>query len=137
MTRTRFRLLIAVLALSAGGCGGGNASGDRQATDEKEVTRVMSDLQTASRAGDGQRICGQIFTPKLANSVTKASKSGNCATEVKKKLFSPRVKITVEHVDVQNPANATATVKEAKGNRSSVFLVKQSGRWRIRSVQPA
>jgi hypothetical protein len=38
---------------------------------------------------------------------------------------------------VQNPANATATVKEANGNRSSVFLVKQSGRWRIRSVQPA
>jgi hypothetical protein len=137
MTRTRFTLLVAVLTLSAGGCGGGNASGDRQAADEKEVTHVMSDLQAASRAGDGQRICGQIFTPKLADSVTKASKSGNCATEVKKKLFGPDVKITVEHIDVQNPANATATVKEANGNRSSVFLVKQSGRWRIRSVQPA
>jgi hypothetical protein len=137
MTRTRFRLLIAVLALSAGGCGGGNASGDRQATDEKEVTRVMSDLQTASRAGDGQRICGQIFTPKLANSVTTSAVSGSCAKEVKAKLFSAKAAIAVQNVDVTDPANATATIKEAIGNTSTVFLVKQSGRWRIRSVQAA
>jgi hypothetical protein len=140
-TRTGSRRTFAVVAVAVlvavGGCGGGNASGDQKATDEKDVARVMSDLQTASRAGDGQRVCGQIFTPKLADSVTKAAKSGSCATEVKKKLFSPNAKITVENVDVQNPANATATIKEANGNTSSVFLVKQSGRWRIRSVQPA
>ena len=41
------------------------------------------------------------------------------------------------NVDVPNAANATATIKEANGNTSTVFLVKQSGRWRIRSVQPA
>ncbi len=34
-------------------------------------------------------------------------------------------------------ANASATVKEANGNVSKVFLVKQSGQWRIRGVAPA
>ena len=43
----------------------------------------------------------------------------------------------MQNVDVPNAANATAVVKEANGNTSTIFLVKQSGRWRIRSVGPA
>lgn len=126
--------LIASAALS--GCGSSAAS-DQKASDETAVKQVLANLQEASRTGDGTRICTQIFTPKLANSVTKSSKSGSCATEVKSKLFSPSEKLNVEDVSVPDPANATATVKEGNGNRSTVFLVKQSGRWRIRSVQPA
>jgi len=83
------------------------------------------------------RICTQIFTPKLANSVTRSAKSGSCAKEVTAKLFSPRTTLTVQDVTVTDPANGTATVKEANGNISTVFFVRQSGRWRIRSVQPA
>ena len=135
--------LAAVAVVSAlAGCGSSSEKkpvGDTSSKAENEtaVKQVMSDLQTASRAGDGKRICTQIFTPKLANSVTKSAKSGSCAKEVKKKLFSPKAQITVQNVDVPNPANATATIKEANGNTSTVFLVKQSGRWRIRSVQAA
>src|SRR5215210_4470879 len=135
--------LAAVAVVSAlAGCGSSSEKkpvGDTSSKAENEtaVKQVMSDLQTASRAGDGKRICTQIFTPKLANSVTKSAKSGSCAKEVKKKLFSPKAQITVQNVDVPNTANATATIKEANGNLSTVFLVMQSGRWRIRSVQPA
>jgi len=129
--------MLGVAAVAAlGGCGGNSAS-DQKKSDEQAVQQVMADLQSASRAGDGERICTQIFTPKLADSVTKSAKSGSCATEVKSKLFSPKTAITVENVTVPDPANATATVKEQNGNRSTVFLVKQSGRWRVRSVQPA
>lgn len=122
-------------AASLGGCGlGGDGGGN---SDQDAVEQVMSDLQVASREGDGERICNQIFTPKLSNSVTKNSASGSCAAEVKDKLFSPETKIEVRNVDVPDDVNATATVKEANGNTSTVFLVKQSGRWRIRSVTPA
>jgi hypothetical protein len=38
---------------------------------------------------------------------------------------------------VADQANATAKVKEASGEMSTVFFVRQSGRWRIRSVQAA
>lgn len=127
-------LVIAVMAVAVVATRGnsGNGSSDRDA-----VEQVMTDLQTASREGDGQRICDQIFTPKLSNSVTKSSTSGSCATEVKAKLFSPDAQIEVQNIAVPDEANATATVKEANGNTSTVFLVKQSGRWRIRSVTPA
>jgi phage baseplate assembly protein W len=141
---------FAAVALTAtamiGGCGG-QSDGDKTpaakteaekvTADQTAVRQVLTDLQTASRKGDGKRICNQIFTPKLADSVTTSAKSGSCAKEVKAKLFSAEARIAVQNVDVSNTANASATIKEATGNTSTVFLVKQSGRWRIRSVQAA
>jgi hypothetical protein len=135
MTRIKTAGLIAALfaVVPLGGCfGGSDDSSDRDAVDQ-----VMSDLQTASQEGDGGRICNEIFTPKLAALVSKSAKSGKCASEVKAKLFSADAKIDVEQIDVPDDSNATATVKEANGNVSKIFLVKQSGQWRIRSVTPA
>jgi hypothetical protein len=148
LTKRGLSALTAAAAVTAAtalaGCGGASSTAQKPAGDESTkaedrtaVKQTMSDLQTASRAGDGKRICTQVFTPKLADSVTKSARSGSCAKEVKKKLFSRKAQITVQNVDVPNAANATATIKEANGNTSTVFLVKQSGRWRIRSVQPA
>ena len=136
MTRTQIGLaavaLVAVVLAVVLVTRNGSESSDRDA-----VEQVMSDLQSASRDGDGQRICNEIFTPKLADSVTRSSATGSCASEVKAKLFSPDAQIEVQSIDVQNASNATATVEEANGNVSNVFLVKQDGRWRIRSVTPA
>jgi hypothetical protein len=137
---------ITTAAVALAGCGSGSDSGDKKkpaadtatkTADNTAVKQVMTDLQTASRAGDGKRICTQIFTPKLANAVTTAAKSGSCAKEVRKKLFSRKTAIAVQNIDLPNAANATAVIKEANGNTSTVSLVKQSGRWRIRSVGPA
>jgi hypothetical protein len=127
-------LLLALVAVaSLSGCfGGSNNSSNRDAVDQ-----VMSDLESASQDGDGTRICDEIFTPKLAALVSKSSKSGKCATEVKAKLFSPEAKINVEKIDLPDDSNATATVSEANGNVSKVYLVKQGDQWRIRSVTPA
>ena len=140
MNRTRVGLIgILVVAVVAAALlvGRGLGGDDSSSSDQDAVRQVMTNLQTASREGDGQRICNQIFTPKLSNSVTRSSASGSCATEVKSKLFSPQTQIEVETVAVSDESNATVVVKEANGNTSTVFLVKQSGRWRIRSVTPA
>jgi hypothetical protein len=140
MNRTRVGLIgILVVAVVAAALlvGRGLGGDDSSSSDQDAVRQVMTNLQTASREGDGQRICNQIFTPKLSNSVTRSSASGSCAAEVKSKLFSPQTQIEVETVAVTDESNATVIVKEANGNTSTVFLVKQSGRWRIRSVTPA
>jgi hypothetical protein len=132
-------LLAVSAALAAGGCGGsdGDATAKRSG-EETSVRRALSNLQAAAVAGDGRRICTDIFTPKLANSVTGSSKSGSCAKEVRRNLFSPTTRLTVQSVTVaDDKANATAKVKEASGKMSTVFLVRQSGLWRIRSVQAA
>ena len=136
MTRmkTAGLLLALVVVAPLGGCFGGGGDGS---SDSDAVKGVLSDLQAASQEGDGTRICDELFTPKLAALVSRSAKSGNCATEVKAKLFSPEAQIDVENVDVPDGSNATATVKEANGNVSRVFLVKQDGQWRIRSVTPA
>jgi hypothetical protein len=127
-------LLVAVVAAVVLVTRGGDEGGS---SDAIAVRQVLTDLESASREGDGERICNQIFTPKLANLVTSSSPSGSCATEVKSKLFSPDAQIEVQSVSVTDESNATAIVKEANGNTSTVFLVRQSGVWRIRSVTPA
>ena len=140
MNRTRvglIGLLVVAVVAAALLVGRGLGGDDNSSSDQDAVRQVMTDLQTASREGDGQRICNQIFTPKLSNSVTRSSASGSCAAEVKAKLFSPQTQIEVETVAVTDESNATVIVKEANGNTSTVFLVKQSGLWRIRSVTPA
>jgi hypothetical protein len=134
--------LIALLALfgalAVGGCGGSDDhAADQRAGDETSVRKALSDLQAASVAGDGDRICTAIFTPKLAQSVKTSSKSGSCAEEVRRNLFSPTTKLTVQSVSVADESNASAKVKEASGETSTVYFVRQSGRWRIRSVQAA
>jgi hypothetical protein len=130
---------ILVVAVAVAVVLGTRGAGDDDAgsSDAVAVRQVLTDLETASREGDGERICNQIFTPKLANLVTSSSTSGSCATEVKSKLFSPDAKLEVQSVNVTDESNATAIVKEANGNTSTVFLVRQSGVWRIRSVTPA
>jgi hypothetical protein len=121
-----------------GGCGGGHEKKTPPVDPERAaVKRVMADLQAASRAGAGKRICNQIFTVKLADSITRSAKSGSCAREVKRNLFSPQTSFTVKGIDVTDPSDATAIVTEQNGNTSKVFLVKQAGQWRIRGVQPA
>jgi hypothetical protein len=141
MTRTRhagmwlMAVVATALVLVIAGCGGD--SNEDGTSDMKAVAKVMSALDNASRAGDGERICSRLFTPKLANSVSTSSTSGECAREVKAKLFSPEAKISVENIDVPDEVNASATVTEANGNTSTISLVKQSGQWRIRSVAPA
>jgi hypothetical protein len=134
----RAAVLGLCLACAAGACGGGNKKPQQRTDPERAaVARVLADLQAASRAGQGRRICNDIFTVKLANSVTRSATSGSCATEVRRKLFSPRARFTVKRVDVTDAVDATAIVTEQNGNTSKVFLVKQAGKWRIRSVQPA
>jgi len=136
-SRRSLLVLVALCgALAAGGCGGSDDdTTDKRAGDEASVRGVLSDLQAAAVAGDGKRICTQIFTRKLAKSVTTSSKSGSCADEVRRNLFSPTTRLTVQSVTLADEANATATVKEASDKTSTVFFVRQSGRWRIRSVQ--
>ena len=131
--------LVVGLATAGSGCGGGDDDKPPPPADTERaaVVRVLADLQAASRAGDGKRICNGIFTVKLANSITRSSKSGSCAKEVRRNLFSPQTRFTVERVDFADASDATATVTEQNGNTSKVFLVKQAGQWRIRGVQAA
>src|SRR3954452_21437114 len=98
-------VMACALLLAAGSCGGGGEDSEKAA-----VQRVLTDLQAASRAGGGRRICDDLFTPKLAGSVARSAKSGDCPTEVRRNLFSPQTQIKVQGIAVSAPSDATATV---------------------------
>lgn len=136
MTRTR-TLLVGILVVAVAAAGFLVLRNGGDSSDQDAVEQVMSDLESASREGDAARICEKIFTPKLAALIARSADSGSCTAEVKANLFSPNAAIEVENVDVSDDSNATATVEESNGNVSQVHLVKQDGRWLIRSVTPA
>ena len=97
------------------------------------VVAVAAAAVVVTRGGDD----GGSSDEAAVRQVTSSAASGSCAAEVKSKLFSPDAAIEIESVNVTDESNATAIVKEANGNTSTVFLVRQSGVWRIRSVTPA
>ena len=132
------RLTPLVAAITMVGCGDDVVDSGPTPTDEENAVRfVLADLQAASRDGDGERICNEIFTPTLADSVTAASKTGSCAKEVEQELFTPQARIVVEDVEITAPGEAIATVTEQNGNTSEVSLLEQGGEWRVNGVQPA
>lgn len=141
-SRRRTTTTLAALALVASGCGGSGGDGDAagpdpRKADEAAVRETIAVLQRKAVIGDGSSICNDVFTPKLANSITKSADSGSCSQEVRENLFSPGTRLAVESVTVSPPSDATATVREADGTRSTVSLVRQGGKWRIRGVAPA
>jgi hypothetical protein len=128
---TTATLGIAAVAV-IGGCGVGNGQGD-----EKDAVRgSLSDLQELSRAGDAQTICRESFAPQLTRTIVAKSKSHSCVTVVRRELATPNETINVKGVQITGATNAMATVTEQTGKSSTLSLVKQGGKWRVRSITP-
>jgi hypothetical protein len=131
-------VLVCLLAAAAlPGCGG---SDDEQATatvrdDQRGILATVDALQTASRAGDGARICSRVFTKSLVRSIEKASKR-DCTAEVEENLFEAGDSISVGRDITVTGDAGTAVIREQNGNVSTLHLVKQAGAWRIDRVTP-
>ena len=124
-------------ALVVAGCGGGGdgSNASRYSGEKAKAARVIDELEAASRAADGNRICKQLFTRNLAISVTKASKR-QCATEVTSQLFADDADFKVEDIAVAGK-QASLRVKDQEDRVSLLVLLKQRGRWRIGRIGPA
>jgi hypothetical protein len=131
---------VAVLALSGvlPACGGSSSKSEPPPAvpeEQRGVLATIDDLQGAIKRGDGEGICGRIFTPELARSVESASKT-SCPKEVSRELFTDNADLSVGR-DLQVKGNrATATVKDQTGKVSRLALVNQDNQWRIDSVKP-
>jgi hypothetical protein len=140
MRRPPFLTPSLVLLSAAGLLAGCGSSSDEKAAPtvsggERGILATVDQLQTASRAGDGKRICSDMFTHRLVASI-ETSAGRSCAKEVRARLFSPDEEIAVGRDIRVEGSKATATIREQNGNVSKLFMVKQTGRWRIDRVQP-
>ncbi|MCA1707126.1 MAG: hypothetical protein LC808_29215 [Actinobacteria bacterium] len=130
-------LLAFAIAAMLGACGGGSEKKPPPpvSAQQRGVLDTVDKLQAASRGGDGEQICTEIFTTKLARSVEAAART-SCAEEVKRKLFSPQAELALGRDIRVSGERAVATVMEQTGKASTLFLVKQAGAWRIEKVKP-
>lgn len=140
MPAGRQGLAVLLAAAALPGCGGSD-DGVKTATqatiggDQSGILAAIDVLQTASRRGDGRRICADVFTPQLSRSITKASKR-SCAQEVRDKLFRTKESISVQRGIEVRGSRATAVIREQNGDVSTLHMLKQAGRWRIDRITP-
>jgi hypothetical protein len=103
---------------------------------QRSVLETVDALQAAARAGDGERVCSELFTAQLARSV-RTSAGRACAAEVRGRLFAPDTELSVRRDIRVEGDRASATVAERDGAMSTLVLRRVDGRWRIDSVTPA
>jgi hypothetical protein len=141
MRRGRLGLGLILACAVLPGCGGSDGGGPkRQQTTavqapQRAILTTIDSLQTATRAGDGRRICRDLFTQKLARSIEKSSKS-SCATRVLRTLFKRGESISVQREIRVEGETASATIRDQNANVSTMQFVEQGGRWRIDRVTP-
>jgi hypothetical protein len=133
-----FALILLCAALP--GCGGDDPDSKNPAPTtvegpQRAVLSTIDALQTASRSGDGRRICNRLFTPNLVRSIEKSSKH-DCAVEVRTKLFARDASISVQQGIRVKGSTASAVIRERNGNISTLHFLKQVGHWRIDRVEP-
>jgi hypothetical protein len=130
---------VVLAAVALAGCGGSEDAGTKtQRTvpaDQRGILATIDALQTASRDGDGLRICHEIFTQNLARAIRRSAKR-SCPSEVRRNVFRRGETIAVERGIQVKGATATAVIREQNGNVSTLHLVRQAGRWRIDRVIP-
>jgi hypothetical protein len=127
--------LVTIAAFAACGAGSEKKPSSTVSAQQRGVLDTVDALQAASRRGDGEQICTEIFTVQLARSVEAAAKT-SCAKEVKEKLFSPQVELALARDIKFRGDRAVATIMERNENVSTLVLVNHAGRWRIDGVKP-
>lgn len=134
----RFTSLVALAAaVVAIGCGGDddvNNNAENYDGADAEVASVVDDFGNAGRDGDGDRVCGEIFTEELAGNVEEES-GQSCASEVEDNLPEDDYELTVDSLDVEDDT-ATVGVTDQDDNESVLHLERADGDWRVARVTP-
>jgi hypothetical protein len=130
---TAFVLLVIAGGLALGR--GGDANADRYDGESKGVAHVLDQLAEASRAGDGARICNELFTKSLRISVARAS-GGSCAEQVGESIGAEDASFVVRKLRTEGDS-AEAVVVDSDSRSSAVYLQRTKGQWRIAAVGAA
>jgi hypothetical protein len=124
---------FAALAVLLAGCGAAQeTSSGRYSGEEKQVARIVDDLQAAGQAADGDKICTRILAKPLADRLAAGGRS--CAQEVEDAIADAD-EFTFEVLDVTVAGqSATARVKEGSGRGRTLGLVRDGKDWRVQEL---
>jgi hypothetical protein len=128
-----FTLTICTVALALGGCGEDEGPNAKKFDGEgKDVAAVVDRLMEASRGGDTQVICGEIFSVELSQRL--ARESGSCTARVESDLVAEDAEFLAEQIDVEGDV-AAAQVAQQDGGRFLLRFEREEGGWRISRIR--
>ena len=135
----RFTSLLALsAAVVAIGCGGDdedvNNNADNYDGTDAEVASLVDDFGNAGRDGDGEQVCGEIFTEELVSNIEDES-GQSCASEVEDNLPEGEYELTIDSLEVDGGA-ATVGVTDQDDNESVLHIRRAKGDWRVARVTP-
>ena len=126
----RWILLLTLLAVGLPGCGG------REPSDEEQVRTVLSSFARAVEGRDYQKLCDDIFAPKLLEGL--AGIGLPCEVALRNSLGEVQdPRLTVGAIDVKG-AKATAEIRtSAEGQSPSsdeLELQRVDGKWKVSAL---
>ena len=132
----RLLAIVAVLALSAAGCGQAASSADDFEGEEQCVAEVVEDLQDAGSRRDAGRICDELLAKTLIDEIKQASKT-TCDDALEDRLAdTDAFELQVKRVAITGD-RATATVSSEAGDQKrtdTLQLQRVDGAWKIATL---
>jgi hypothetical protein len=125
---------LAATVLAAAGCtaSGSTSSAGNFEGAEKDVAKVVDDLETAGERQDADRICSEILARDLVSRLdAEGTSCGQEITNATKE--ADEFAVTVRDVTVTGNA-ATASVREGTGDNGptkTLRFVREDGRWKL------
>jgi hypothetical protein len=130
MRRLALAAVLPVLAAGAAGCGAAPASSGGFEGARGDVAQVVTDLSSAARRKDTQKICTQILSRSLQQRVRAGT--SDCQAEVKKAADdADDFDLTVRSVSITGDRAQAQVRQGADGPVTSFAFVREGGDWRI------
>lgn len=133
----RAALATCVLALMLSACGSTTPRDSAESFDgaEKAVAAAVENMETAAREDDPERLCTQLLSPKLLE--TLEQQGTNCATAVREAFEdASSVELTVQDVTVDgDTASAKITSGSGSNEKDDTLQLEKAGAgWKIASL---
>ena len=110
----------------------GSSSSSKFTGAEADVAKVVSDLSTAGKRKDAQKICTEILSQQLVRQLSDAGTS--CAAEMKKAIDdADDFNLDVQSVDVKGNKATAVVQRGSDGPKATFSFVRESGGWRATS----
>lgn len=135
---SRAALAVCVLAFVLSACGSTQPrdSAENFSGADKAVAATVESMETAAREDDPERLCTQLLSPKLLETLKR--QGTNCATAVREAFKdASSVELTVKDVTISGDT-ATARITSGSGSneKDDTLQLEQAGAgWKIASLQ--
>jgi hypothetical protein len=134
---TRLLALLVALPLVLSACGQASKDSAKDFKgDQQAVAQTVEDLQTASKRGDGKKICSSLLAPALVAQIKTSSKAA-CDKAVKDALKdADSYEMQVQKVTITGTTAAAVVKSEASDQHriDTLQLVKDGGAWKLATL---